>query len=477
MKRLNGWDAVMLYSETPNIHQHTLKVAVIDTSQFEGEPTVDAFREILRQRLHLLEPLRYQLVDIPLHLHRPMWREHVDVDLSYHVRPIRVPPPGGRRELDHMIGQIASTPLDRRRPLWEMYFAEGLVDQRVAAIGKIHHALADGVASANLMALATDWPASNPDTPGSYVTDPAPTTTELLSVAARDHLRQLVELPSAVRQGVTGIARLRRRARERERHPQLARVLHPPKTFINHKVSPRRTFATATIPFADVKATAKELGVTINDLVLAAAAGALRELLLQYDGRADEPLIASVPVSIDTSPQRISGNALSTLLVSMPTHIDDPLERVRLTSVGTRRAKENQELLGRRTIATVTDYAPAAAIIAAFRFAAWRKAQNKVLNLIVSNVPGPRQRGQVAGAVVSEFYSVGPVAAGAGLNITVWGYADQLNVTVLADDRTLAEPHHATDAMIRSFAQIYSAAGLGTDMSAVDSAMPAAPAI
>ena len=134
-------------------------------------------------------------------------------------------------------------------------------------------------------------------------------------------------------------------------------------------------------------------------------------------------------------------------------------------------------MLGRRTIASVTDYAPAASIIAAFRFAAWRKAQNKVLNLIVSNVPGPRQRGQVAGAVVSEFYSVGPVAAGAGLNITVWSYADQLNITVLADDRTLAEPHHATDAMIRSFAQIHSAAGLGPDMSAVNSAMPTAPAI
>jgi diacylglycerol O-acyltransferase len=463
MKRLNGWDAVMLYSETPNIHQHTLKVAVIDTSQFEGEPTVDAFREILRQRLHLLEPLHYQLVDIPLHLHRPMWREHVDVDLAYHVRPIRVPPPGGRRELDQVTGQIASSSLDRRRPLWEMYLAEGLVGQRVAVIGKIHHTLADGVASANLMALATDWPASGGDTPRRYVSDPAPTITELLSVAARDHLRQLVELPSAVRQALTGIARLRRRARERERHPQLARVLHPPKTFINHKVlSPRRTFATATIPFADVKATAKELGVKINDLILATAAGALRELLLHYDGHADEPLIASVPVSIDTSPQRISGNALSTLLVSMPTHVDDPLERVRLTSVGTRRAKENQELLGRRTIATVTEYAPAAAVIAAFRFAAWRKAQNKVLNLTVSNVPGPRQRGQVAGAVVSEFYSVGPVAAGAGLNLTVWSYADQLNIAVLADDRTLAEPHHATDAMIRSFAQIHSAAGLGT---------------
>ena len=116
---------------------------------------------------------------------------------------------------------------------------------------------------------------------------------------------------------MTGIARLRRRASANATR-SLPRVLHPPKTFINQKVSPRRTFATATIPFADVKATAKELGVTITDLALATTAGALRELLLQYAGRADEPLIASVPVSIDTSSQRISGNMLSTLLVSMP---------------------------------------------------------------------------------------------------------------------------------------------------------------
>lgn len=208
MKRLNGWDALLLSSETPNAHQHTLKVAIVDTAQFEGEPTFDRFCEILRRRLNLLEPLRYQLVDIPLHLHPPMWLEEADVDFDYHVRRVTVPAPGGRRELGKVIGRIASTPLDRRRPLWTMYFAEGLANQRIAVIGKVHHALADGVASAHLMARGMEWPDSVRDE--SDLDDPPtqPSTAELIWAAGRDHIQRLKQLPKTIRDGVTGICRL-----------------------------------------------------------------------------------------------------------------------------------------------------------------------------------------------------------------------------------------------------------------------------
>src|ERR1700730_9039310 len=124
VKRLNGWDAMLLYSETPNVHMHTLKVAVIDAAAFEGDFSFDLFRRTLCRRLHLLEPLRYQLVDIPFKLHRPMWLENCEIDLDYHLRRVRVGAPGGRRELDDIIGEIASTPLDRSRPLWEFHFVE-----------------------------------------------------------------------------------------------------------------------------------------------------------------------------------------------------------------------------------------------------------------------------------------------------------------------------------------------------------------
>ncbi len=339
MKRLSGWDGLLLYSETPTVHQHTLKVAVVDTAEFEGEPTFDRFREILRSRMHLLEPLRYRLVDIPFHLHRPMWLEGADVDFDYHVRRAQVPDPGGRRELDAVIGRIASTPLDRSRPLWEMYFAEGLADNRIAVISKVHHALADGIASANLMARGMEWPDSAQKASEPEGAATRPSTFELIGAVGRDHLAALTKLPKVIWDGATGLYRLQRRARERRSHPELARQFKPPPTFLNHRLSPGRTFASATLSLAEVKETSKHLGVTINDLVLAMAAGGLRELLLRYDGRADEPIIASVPAATDTSPDRISGNALSTLLVSLPVQVCEPLERVRLTSMATGIAK------------------------------------------------------------------------------------------------------------------------------------------
>ena len=194
MKRLSGWDAMLLYSETPTVHMHTIKAGIIDVSGFDGTPTIDAFREILRHRLHKLDPLRFLLVDIPFKFHHPMWREHVDVDLDYHVRPLRLGSPGGRREFDEAIGEIASTPLDRSKPLWVMYFVEGLADANVGIINKVHHALADGVASGNLMARAMDLQDAPDDDSDSYQTDPAPSRSELMTAALRDHFRSGVGL-------------------------------------------------------------------------------------------------------------------------------------------------------------------------------------------------------------------------------------------------------------------------------------------
>jgi len=472
VRRLSGWDSLLLSSETPNVHQHTLKVAVVDTALFEGEPTFDAFRETFASRLSVLDPLSYELVDIPFHVHRPMWREDVAVDMDHHVRRIQVPAPGGRRGLDDLIGQIASTPLSRRRPLWVLYFAEGLAPNRVAVIGKVHHALADGVASANLMARAMDWPDSPQvdDTPGGLAAPPS--TAALLRSAVRDHARQLMDVPGAIRDGVTGIYRLQRRARQRRRHPELAERFNPPPTFLNHRLSAGRAFASATLSLAEVKETSKALEVTINDLVLAICAGGLRRILLDYDKRADEPLIASVPAATDTSPDRITGNALSTMLVSLPVQSDDPLERLRLVGTSTRIAKEDHDLLGPKTVGQLLDYVPPLMVRSTFRWTSRREAPNQLFNVIVSNVPGPRQRGRIAGAVVTEIYSVGPLAAGAAMNVTVWSYVDQLNISVLSDDQTFKDVHEATDAFVGAFADIRMAAGMSKPTTEVDTALP-----
>ena len=477
MKRLNGWDAMLLYSETPNVHTHTLKIGVVDVSEFEGEFTFELFRRAIGRRLQLMEPMRYKLVDIPLKLHHPMWQEEAEIDLDYHLRRVRLPPPGGRRELDEVIGEIASTPLDRSHPLWEFHFVEGMADNRFAVVGKVHHALADGVASANLIARAINFQGPILEERDLSDSTELPPKGELLRAAGRDHVRQFRRLPRLVRQTAGGVARVRKRAKERGEHPELARNFAPPPTFMNHVLSPRRRFATATLCLAEVKQTSKHLGITINDLVLATASGALRELLLRYDGRADQPLIASVPASIDPSPTRLTGNEFSGLNVSLPVHIEDPLERVQLTSVATGYAKEDFHLLGPKVVSEWMAYLPPSLGPPMFRWSSKREAQTKLLNLPISNVPGPRQRGRIGGATVTEIYSVDPLMAGSGMNITVWSYVDQLNISVLTDDLTLNDPHEATDAFVRAFAEIRSAAGFPGELTQVDTAMAPARAV
>jgi diacylglycerol O-acyltransferase / wax synthase len=477
VKRLNGMDALLLYSETPNLHTHTLKVAVVDAAQYPGEFSYELFCRTFGERLPLLDPLRYQLVDIPWRLHHPMWMEDCDVDLDYHLRRVDVPAPGGRRELDEVIGQVASTPLDRRRPLWELYFAEGLADQKFALIGKVHHALADGVASANLLAKAMDPEEPAQVVPASVDNCVPPKRAELVRAAGRDHAQQIAALPGVIKDAASGFWRMRQRSRQRAAQPDLAGPLQAPPTFINHVVSPARRFATATFSIAQVKETAKHLQITLNVVVLAIAAGALRELLLRYDGRADRPLVASILASTNKSPNRITGNELSGMAVSIPVHIDDPAERVRLTSLASAIAKENYELLGPETYGRLVDYLPTIAAPPAFRWLSKRSGRNRLFNLPISNVPGPRERGSFGGAPVSEIYSAGPLPPGCGINITVWSYVDQLNVSVIADDRTLGDTHEVTDAMFHSFAEIRRTSGLSEELIEVRSAMPRASAV
>lgn len=458
MKRLNGWDAMLLYSETENVPAHTLKIMVIDATDFDGEFGFDVFRDWVRAKLPALTPLRYKLVEVPYKLHHPLWLDDAEVDLDHHLRRARVPSPGGRRELDQTIATIAGGLLDRDRPLWEMHFLEGMADNRFAVVFKLHHALADGVAAANLIAHALD--VQDGERARLSVAALVPTRGSLLWGAARDHLHQVGRLPALVRATAEGVTRLRRRTRERGEQPDLAESYRAPRTFLNHPVSSGRCFATASLPLAEIKKTSKHFGLTINDIVLATTAGALRQLLIRHGGHADEPIIASVPTTLDASPDRLSGNELSAMSLSLPVHIADPVERLRLISLATSIAKEDIRLLGPTVLESWVAYLPPALSPPWYRWRSKREARHKLLNLPVSNVPGPRQRGEIAGATVSEIYSVGPLVAGCAMNITVWSYADQLNISVLTDDSTLADTHEATDAMVDAFAEIRDAAGI-----------------
>jgi diacylglycerol O-acyltransferase / wax synthase len=455
VKRLNGMDAMMLYTEAANVPMHTVKVAIVDAPD-TGCFSVDAVRTVVQQRLHRFEPMRRMLVDTPYGFHRPMWRENCPVDLAYHVRPLHLPAPGGRRELDNAIAELIEKPLDRTRPLWEIYVVDGMADGQFAVVTKIHHALADGVASANLLAGALDRPASVDS--GAAEVDPLPTKAQLLRAATRDHLRQIAELPSLLRYTAASVRRVRRSRRNRSGNG--VQSLQAPRSFMNHRLTTGRRFATASIPFADAKQVTRELGCTINDLVLAMAAGAVRELRLRYDGRSDAPLVAMVPVCLDASPGRSAGNNFTQIPVALPADLSDPLHRVQNSHDAAIGAKELHTLKGPELLTRWFAYMPPVLSRKLSGLLARTNAHNKMQNLVVSNVPGPREHVRVAGATIAEFYSVGPLVAGSGLNITVWSYAGQLNISVLADVATLTDAHEVTEALIQEFSEIGSAAGV-----------------
>jgi WS/DGAT/MGAT family acyltransferase len=262
------------------------------------------------------------------------------------------------------------------------------------------------------------------------------------------------------------------RRSSRKFSPELTRPFTPPPSFMNHLLTPTRLFATATLSLAEVKETSKALGVTINDLVLSMSSGALRTLLLKYDGTADHPLLASVPMSFDFSTERIWGNRFSGVLVALPVDVEDTAERVRQARAAATLAKESHQLIGPELIARWAAYMPPAPVEAAFKWLSNQDGQNKVLNLNISNVPGPRERGKVGGATVTEIYSVGPITTGSGLNITVWSYVDQLNISVIADDATVDDPHEVTDGMLAEFRDIRRVAGLSEELTVVETAMP-----
>ena len=452
MKRLTGSDAMMLYTEAANVPMHTVKVAIVDAVGAQ-DFSVETARRVVRQRLHRFEPLRRVLVDTPYGFHRPMWRENCPVDLDYHVRPLHLPAPGGRRELDDAIATLIEQPLDRTRPLWEIYVIDGLADGRRAVVTKIHHALADGVASANLLAGALDRPEGASPV---AVCDPHPSRAHLFWTATRDHLRQIAELPDLLRYTAAGVHRVVRTRRDRS-------SVKTPRTFMNHRLSTERRFATASLSFADAKQVSRQLGCTINDLVLAMAAGAARELRLRYDGGSDSPLVAMVPVCLDTSPGRSAGNNFTQIAVALPADHDDPLQRVKHSHDAAISAKQLHTLMGPELLTRWFAYMPPLMVRKLSGWMAGTNAHNRMQNLVVSNVRGPRDHVHVAGATIAEFYSVGPLVAGSGLNITVWSYADQLNISVLTDTATVADAHEVTDALIRQFAEIGSAAGISTD--------------
>jgi WS/DGAT/MGAT family acyltransferase len=418
---------------------HTLKIAVLDPAGVEGGYTFERVKEVLAERLHLLPPFRRRLVQVPAGLSHPVWIEDPDFDLDWHVRPAVAPAPGDLRALSQVCSDIASRPLDRSRPLWEIWVVEGLEDGHVGFVTKIHHCAADGVAAAEMLANVLDLEpdAGSPPPPATpWRPDPVPSKWSLAVAALMAWVRQILSLPRLLRRTVEGVTRVRKRRKEAEVSPPLP--LSGPNLRFNGALSTRRLFTMSSLALEDFKQVKSAFDVTINDVVLAVTAGALRRYLERRGELPDKALVAGVPVSIRGEGQTPTGyvaNSVSNMFTGLHVEMADPVERLRAIHAVTKEAKAIHNALGAEMLMEWSEMSPPRPFAGFMRaYSRYRLADRHrpPINLVVSNVPGPRDPLYIAGARITAIYSMGPILEGIGLNVTVWSYLDQMNFGIVS---------------------------------------------
>ncbi len=461
MERLSGLDAAFLYLETPTLLMHTLKLVLLDPLERPTDVRARLIAET-RSRLHLFPLLRRRLLKVPFGLHHPLWIESSEVDLESHVRHIRLAPPGGPRELDAAMAEIASRPLDRSRPLWELWTLEGRADGALAVLVKLHHALADGATALRLLeALTSHHRLVPPITPPSKLWQPerTPSDLELVRDAMRDQLRALVRLPSLCARTWSAAAALRHRP-SAPRPPRP--MLDAPGTSFNRSLSAHRSLATLSLPLAAALRVKTTAHVTLNDVVLTLVGSALRGYLLARGELPDRALIASVPSSAEAQEsQRLSGNRVSTLFTTLATDVSDDWQRLLVIHEVTRQAKHVQQLVPAALLGDWLQLAvpkPASWIVSQWSKRRIADYVPPPVNVVVAYVRGPSEPLFVQGRPVRALYSVGPILEGIGVNVTVWSYVDKLHFTVLSCSELTPDPHRITALLERALALLLAAA-------------------
>ncbi|MFL6241860.1 MAG: WS/DGAT/MGAT family O-acyltransferase [Acidimicrobiia bacterium] len=433
METLTGLDATLLKLETPTSHMHMTGVLIFDPATMPGGYSLEKVANFIAGRLHMIPAFRRRLVNVPFGFGRPVWMDDPNFDLEYHIRRAALPAPGGIRELTEFGADVAGRPLDLSKPLWEMWFVEGLEGGNVAMVAKMHHATIDGVSGANLMAHLLDLePPAAAEGEGDgaaneeWRPEPMPSDIELLGRALVGRARRRLRLVRASGTAIGAFVRiLTRRVTGAE---GMAAPFSAPSTRFNSAITPHRRIALASAPLESVKHIKNAVGVTVNDVVLSVCGGALRRYLTGRGELPDRSLVAAVPISVREDDD-VGGNRISAMFVSLGTDTPDPVQRLRQVSEASRAAKEEHATVGDDLFPDLGEFGASqllgagAHLYSRFGLASRHRP---VMNAIVSNVPGPSFPLYFAGAKLLALYPLGPVYDGVGLNITVLSYLDSI---------------------------------------------------
>lgn len=446
LRSLSGLDAGFLYLEAGGTPMHVGSVMLIEPAKRRGRDFHRDLIDHLAERLPGTPVLRRVLQHAPFELGHPMWREVDEVDLRAHVLKRKLPKPGSERQLASLVAKLHAGMLDRERPLWQFVVIDGLASGQTALYSRIHHAVLDGNGGIALAKALLDLEPRTPTRSGAgRRTRPARIDrTELARAALRASSRQLLTLLRAVPPALKVAARSAGQGSLRERLGRLRdSVSFAPRTAFNRQVGEARSFAMASLPLDEAKRIARASGVSLNDVVMALCAGALRAHLLRHDALPTQPLIAAMPVSLRASGDAEINNQVSMVQCVLPTHLSDPLDRLHAVNESTTGIKHQVSQL-RGLIPT--DFpgfaAPLWARGLSRLWARGRIAERlpALANVVISNVPGPPVPLYIAGALVAQYFPVSIVTHGLGLNITVQSYAGKLEFGITACREALPRP-------------------------------------
>ena len=460
MHRVTGLDALFLYMETPTTPMHVAGLAVCRPEDPDAD-VYEAVRAQIAARIYEFPAFQRVLIPAPLGLDHPVWETAETLDLDHHIRRAALPRPGGRAELMALVEELHTHLLDRKRPLWQFTVIEGLEGGRFALYMKSHHAILDGLAGAMAVEqLADRAPVLHPPVPHRPIrlSSKRPGWFERLGLAVGNLVQQQVNLAASSPAFLDAGRKLLLRARPSSGEGGSHAV---PRTILNGTIGPERAFGIASIGLADVHALAKGLGCTVNDVILAATGGALRRWLEAKKALPPQPLVAMVPVSLREKGEVDVANHLTFCFPHLGTDVADPVERLRAIVATMGRLK--------RTVSDVKKAMPNDFSVIGAPWLlpmVWRTIEGAGLavaippfmNLIVSNVPGPRRPLWFGGAEVEAFYPVSVAAHGVAMNVTLHSYNGRIDVGVIAARDVCAEAQAVADAIVSEFGALRAAA-------------------
>ena len=457
-ERLSALDASFIGLEDTRCHMHVGGVFIFDAGPVEtktGGIDIDRIRNGIESRLHMVPRFRQKLAYLPYE-RLPIWVDDDRFRLHYHVRHSALPSPGDERMLKRMVGRIMSQQLDRSRPLWEMWFVEGLEGNRFALVSKTHHCMIDGVSGADLMSVLMQVePDYEPELPVPWVPRPQPTDAQLIVDEVRRRIKQPFELIDTIREGIRHPEQALRGAEESLSAVMetLTPALNPASpTPLNVQVGPSRRFDWTAMRIEDLKAVKRELGGTLNDVVLAVVAGALRLFFAERGLEADQlDCRAMVPVSVRTQDERGAlGNRIAEMVADLPVHLDNPIDRLTAVRETMADLKESKQAVGAEMLTAIAEWTVPTVLVQAVRMA----ERARPYNLVVTNVPGPQIPLYMLGCEMLTTYPVVPLFRNQALVVGLFSYNGGLFWGLNADWEAIPDLHDFVVYLERSFAAL-----------------------